>query len=317
MKSIYVKWEELDPTAPTGTAQPDSSQPDATVFTKSTETATAAVEDNSTTTPTHPGCREMHGTCSYNGRMYISGGRNGDGAILSDVWELSASTMPSTVDIAHKEETRENMTSTVPVVLQWKRFKELELTSPRCAHGAAIVSTLSSTTVPVVQQSAGISKSSPSDIDNISSSMNQIDAGSVKIVLIGGFTSAGVSGDVICASLPLQEVSTSINTTGTQLAKVNTMNTANITTSWSSLALTTSITGRFGVAATAVSHRFITHLGGNKKYAPVFSVKAKEAITNLPVISSTAMPTVVGVGVLLFGGVCIEQDFADLHLLLL
>ena len=308
MKSIYVQWEELDPTAP----QPDSSHPDATVFTKSTETATAAAaEDNPTTTPRHPGCREMHGTCSYNGRMYISGGRNGDGAILSDVWELSASTMPSTAEIAHKEETPENLTSTVPVVLQWKRCKELELTSPRCAHGAAIVSTLSSTTVPVVQQSAGISKSFPSDI---SSSMNQTGAGSVKIVLIGGFTSAGVSGDVICASLPLQEVSTSINTTGTQVAEVNTKNT---TTSWGSLALTTSISGRFGVAATAVSHRFITHLGGNKKYSPVFSVKAKEAITNLPVISSTAMPTVVGVGVLLFGGVCIEQDFADLHLLLL
>lgn len=311
MKSIYVKWEELDPTAPTGTAQPDSSQPDATVFTKSIETATAAAGGNPTTARTHPGCREMHGTCSYNGRMYISGGRNGDGAILSDVWELSASTMPSTVDIVHKEETSENMTSTVPVVLQWKRCKELELTSPRCAHGAAIVSTLSSTTGPVVQQSAGISKSSPSDI---SSSMNQTGAGSVKIVLIGGFTSAGVSGDVICASLPLQEVSTSINTTDTQVAEVNTKNT---TTSWGSLALTTSITGRFGVAATAVSHRFITHLGGNKKYAPVFSVKAKEAITNLPVISSTAIPAVVSVGVLLFGGVCIEQDFADLHLLLL
>ena len=313
MKSIYVKWEELDPTAPTGTAQPDSSQPDATVFTKSTETATAAAEGNPTTTPSHPGCREMHGTCSYNGRMYISGGRNGDGAILSDVWELSASTMPSTVDIVHKEETPENMTSTVPVVLQWKQCKELELTSPRCAHGAAIVSTLSSSTVPVVQQSAGISKSSPSDF---SSSMNQTGAGSVKMVLMGGFTSAGVSGDVICASLPPQVDSTSINTTGTQLAEVNTKNTTT-STSWGSLALTTSITGRFGVAATAVSHRFITHLGGNKKYAPVFSLKAKEAITNLPVISSTAIPVVPGVGVLLFGGVCIEQDFADLHLLLL
>eukprot|EP01035_Chromulina_nebulosa_P027492 gene27492-36164_t len=39
----------------------------------------------------HPVAREMHSTCSYRDRMIISGGRSGEGDILSDVWELSPS----------------------------------------------------------------------------------------------------------------------------------------------------------------------------------------------------------------------------------
>jgi hypothetical protein len=80
--------------------------------------------------------------------------------------------------------------------------------------------------------------------------------------------------------------------------------------------MSAAITGRFGVAASSISLRVLNHLAGNKKYAPVFSARAKEAVAQVQARAGAANGEAAGVAVVLFGGVCIEQDFGDLYLLL-
>ena len=64
--------------------------------------------------PNGPGGREMHSSCTMNGKLIISGGRNEAGTVLSDTWSLSNT-------------------------LKWERRHDLELPVSRCAHGAAVV----------------------------------------------------------------------------------------------------------------------------------------------------------------------------------
>jgi hypothetical protein len=201
----------------------------------------------------------MHGTCCCDGVMVITGGRNGNGEILSDTWILGYET-----SAAGAESGKAPSDEDAPPRLAWARSAALQLPIARCAHGAAAV--LSGTPT----------------------------APSWSIVLFGGFTAAGISEDVIRAQLPGTEVSSA---------------------SWSRLELSAPITGRFGVAAGSISLRVLNHLSGNKKYAPVFSARAKEAVAQVQARAGAAAGE-AGVAVVLFGGVCIEQDFGDLHLLL-
>ena len=71
-----------------------------------------------------PAAREMHSTCaSPDGGIIIAGGRDEQGTVLSDVWELAS---------AAAEEGQ-------PAGLAWRKRNDLTLDVPRCAHGAAIV----------------------------------------------------------------------------------------------------------------------------------------------------------------------------------
>lgn len=70
----------------------------------------------------YPCEREMHGSCAFQGALYVSGGRN-EGQLLTDVWKLTALEAGDSSDPS----------------LQWTRLLELELPLGRCAHGGALV----------------------------------------------------------------------------------------------------------------------------------------------------------------------------------
>jgi hypothetical protein len=115
-----------------------------------------------------PGSREMHSTCSYNGSMVITGGRNGEGTILSDVWTLiirqNDIIEKEELDIekqSEKEENNDNINTLFP--LQWIKRNDWTLSSSRCAHGAAIVGN--------------------------------------KLCVYGGFTGEGIAGDLSTKSI--------------------------------------------------------------------------------------------------------------------
>ena len=55
----------------------------------------------------HPGAREMHSTCAQDGQMIISGGRDGEGNVLSDVWVLRCTEESDDVEAAHREKEKE------------------------------------------------------------------------------------------------------------------------------------------------------------------------------------------------------------------
>ena len=83
-----------------------------------------------TNSPALPGpdAREMHSTCATpRGSMLIAGGRNEQGTVLSDVWELRPAPPGSAVSPAASD------------VLVWHKRSDLTLEVPRCAHGAAVL----------------------------------------------------------------------------------------------------------------------------------------------------------------------------------
>lgn len=75
----------------------------------------------------------MHATCSTpSGSMIISGGRNESGAVLIDVWELHSSAALTPAPSSSSADSS-------PALLSWKKRSELTLNVPRCSHGAAVI----------------------------------------------------------------------------------------------------------------------------------------------------------------------------------
>jgi len=71
----------------------------------------------------------MHSTCvTPRGSMIIAGGRNEQGTVLSDVWELRPAPIPPPGSVPP-----------VGDVLVWRKRTDLTLEVPRCAHGAAVL----------------------------------------------------------------------------------------------------------------------------------------------------------------------------------
>lgn len=75
-----------------------------------------------------PGHREMHSSCSYNSKLYITGGRNVEGNLLADVWCL--------------EEASDG--------LKWIKLHDQELEVSRCAHAAAVINVPTSGSNPLL-----------------------------------------------------------------------------------------------------------------------------------------------------------------------
>jgi hypothetical protein len=181
--------------------------------------------------------------------------------MLSDVWVLAASPAPETDGAAIQR-------------VQWTRLAALDLPTPRCAHGAAVV---------VTAGNEGVA---------------------TRLVLFAGFTSSGISAECLTIELP------NFGTPTTQ--------------GWKSQVLSQPIAGRFGLAACCTSIRFVDHISGNPLYAPIFNASMREAIAAVRArIAATEdqednekARQQEHVAMLLFGGVSPEEDFADLHLLL-
>ena len=96
-----------------------------------------------------PGAREMHGSAVHGDALYITGGRDGQGRILNDVWRL----VPAAVSLHHADIER---TRAEPR-LSWEICPALKLTSGCCAHSSVLLSNDQLINFGGFQESSGIS----------------------------------------------------------------------------------------------------------------------------------------------------------------
>ena len=151
--------------------------------------------------------------------------------------------------------------------LVWRRRREMELLSPRCAHGSAII---------------WCRKGSSSDFEE-----------QLYLVLFGGFTGAGVAGDITLCPIPVSTQPVSLPL-------------------WQSPhGNSSSLQPRFGHAMTAISSSTVKNLLANKRYAPIFSAVAKGAAE----VWLTDMDESAPAAAIIFGGVSEQTDFGDIWLL--
>ncbi|KAJ1398192.1 hypothetical protein B484DRAFT_406736 [Ochromonadaceae sp. CCMP2298] len=185
------------------------------------------------------------------------------------------------------------------------------------------------------------------------------------MVLVGGFSSTGISDQVSATALPTQYRGVAPCTgakeeAGTEAAEAVAEVAGVVPGGWQTLRQTAPVGGRFGLSLCSVSLPVLGQLAVNKKYAPVFSHKAKEAVRGMqaqvqtqgqrrlaaeaemeagkqpasdeaatpvpPTLSTTSVPPTPytpptpaassACAFLLFGGVCMEQDYGDLWLLI-
>ena len=293
-KSFFVQWELLKIPSTT------------TVFTGS------AMDDS------QPGAREMHGTCSIDGAMLISGGRS-DRGLLSDVWILQSNNdIDSSETIAALEPSDGYpVHSSDRLPLLWRRCSDLELSSGLCSHGASIIA------MPREVDSLISANSSPSVNSNDLSDIADGNKDTVPkhdryaFVVTGGFSGDGISDTVMVINLHS-------DLTGSRASSAEVGSAIN-SCQWTSIDLDARLEGRFGSAVCCLSRRTCHQLVNNPKYASVFNAALKSRI-NVSILESTSIERDATrgkwsdsspVAALIFGGVCIEKDFGDLHLLLL
>lgn len=248
-----------------------------------------------------PSAREMHGTSSIQGRMFISGGRNEDG-LLSDVWELTVTTVSATeVDVTNATDQNINpvdcnsspniLTSTSVSSsssssssshhqLEWIRRNDLTLPAGRCAHGATAI--YYNMPLPL------------NDTNTTADTSSNSSSSSMMMVLIGGFVGSAkgcfVSDELLATPLTLSSSSTTV-------------------CNWRSLACRPkTFAKRFGLSACAITLNTMDHL------ATKYNLKIKNQIIAKKNNSATVQHTATAV--LMFGGVNEEQDFGDIWLLL-
>lgn len=172
--------------------------------------------------------------------------------------------------------------------LDWEKWENAALSSQRCAHVSCFVSTLGS----------------PTEI-------------SWKLCIFGGFSSSGVSSEIL--SFPLDYDESTKSVVPCQDA------------SWQKAAFSNGPKGRFGHALCPLSHEYLISLWRNGKYRPLIeraNIGAKIALMD-SVRSSSASSSCsdqfriklqAGINcgaAFLFGGVDAEEDFADIWLLFL
>ena len=178
--------------------------------------------------------------------------------------------------------------SSAMVPLRWRRRRDLELPSPRCAHGSALLARRSA---------AGSAAASSEPLD---------------MLLFGGFTESGVAGDFLVCPFTAQGP-----TTGA-IASVS---------NWKQLSCGSGGRGggsgpaaRFGHCMTSISGRALKRLMSSRRYEPVFSAAAKEAAQfwlqreSEPESESEGCPALPAAA-LLFGGVSELSDFGDIWLI--
>lgn len=291
-KSFFVKWELLK------------------------IPSTAAVFMGSMMGASQPGAREMHGTCSIDGAMLISGGRN-DRGLLSDVWILQSNNDVDSSEMIAALEPSDGYAghSSDRMPLLWRRCSDLELSRGLCSHGASILamphevdSVISTNTSP------SVNSTDLSDIvDGNNDTVPKHDR--YALVVTGGFSGDGISDTVMVIDLRG-------DLTRSRASPAVVANRCQ----WTSLDLDARLEGRFGSAVCCLSRRTCQQLVNNPKYTPVFNATLKSRFDESVIIESTSIECDATrgrwsdsspVAALIFGGVCIEKDFGDLHLLLL
>lgn len=221
-----------------------------------------------TSTDSSPGPREMHSTCCHNGRMYIAGGRS-ETEVLSDVWCLGPipASPDSSTSCADATLSDGLIQPSTACPLSWIKVSSLSLDAPRCAHGAAIV------TLP------SISATTSDIVSNTTTETNV-----VAMCLLGGFTGAGVSADLIIADM-----------SSVVASSTSSLSSDSSTTSpcrWRTANVKGSVPPRFGLAMCV---------------APDWMTPG----TSSPVSDSTVSKP----GIVVFGGVNAERDLNDFWIL--
>lgn len=172
--------------------------------------------------------------------------------------------------------------------LAWRRRIDMELRSPRCAHGSAIICRGKNTSTTTA---ATTTISTSSDVE------------ALYLVLFGGFTGAGVAGDI--ALCPLTQVSQLPASTKPVISSL-----------WQSHS--SELQPRFGHSMTSISCSTIRNLLTNKRYAPIFSSATKAAAEAwLKGGDEKDTDASAPAAALVFGGVSELTDFGDIWLLLL
>lgn len=159
--------------------------------------------------------------------------------------------------------------------LKWERMDSMNLPSGRCAHSCSIVE------VP-----------------------NNVDGYELYLMILGGFEEGGIASTAMTAKLLLLEREGNrlpFDATETEWIKVNFIETFGL---------------RFGHAICGISQQFMDSLLNNDRYRPLFLSKPdiQERLSQLkrdPQFSKEKRLC----GIVVFGGVNIEQDFGDLWVL--
>jgi hypothetical protein len=236
----------------------------------------------------------MHSSCSLLNTMIITGGRNGNGEVLHDVWALRVVREAETIT---RPTAAEAATTTTDGGFHfvWEQWTDVPLPSIRCAHVSCFVSSLPTA--------------------------NQIDW---RICIFGGFTDRGVSDEVLSLNVDWDMVARKVVP-----VVVGSDNDNKGGSAWRIMSFPTGPPGRFGHALCSLSYQYLLDLLLNPRYKPLLErAHLVDKITMLGKASEQALTSQdkmfrwkVAAGkacgaAFLFGGVSAEQDFADIWLLL-
>eukprot|EP01041_Mallomonas_annulata_P006359 gene6359-12859_t len=250
-------------------------------------TATTTTTSSSSSLPLSdcPGKREMHSTCIHNGCVFIAGGRDDNGAILSDVWKLGPRDACSTdTTTAPTISTTTATTGSCPI--EWTRVPQLELNPPRCAHGATIIPSVTTSTATATISTSAAASTSTSSSTSASASIDTTPSSCALMCLFGGFTGGtGVANDFCVA--PIDAGHTDMNTN-----KNN----------WETLRLNKSMQCRFGLSLCTAPEWMLCAAGSAK----TTSLVAKKSVEGSIVDRTEAIA-----GVVIVGGINAEEDFND------
>jgi len=241
----------------------------------------------------------MQSTTVTKNRMLITGGRNELGEMLSDLWMLQ---------IFQKEED-------TPLQPIWTPLTTFSLPLPTCAHSALLL------LHPIPQTIPSSSSSSPTALTSSSSDY--------RLVLYGGFTSQGIASDILVLPWSLliqpEEEATTNNNAWQHIPIASIVSTTHQQNNQNGhQSSPNQLQGRFGQVMTSLSRESMSHLLSNPRYVPLF----QRGLSSTPAVVTEG--TGEGEGnhsnnnstisnnssmALLFGGVNVEQDFADLWIL--
>lgn len=243
-----------------------------------------------------PGTREMHCTCCHLGRMYINGGRNEVGEVLSDTWALVAASRPPSS--SPPSQPVEGTTSPTPTPslspdhppLVWRSLPELTLAAGRCSHGGAVLSWVDS----------------------------EYGADQHLLCVFGGFCGeAGVSGDLSVTLLPtsLSIEMTETSEKGQAIQKDR----------WRTAKTSKRIPERFGLSLCTAPH-WMTTTTPLPSTTTTAGARGRGVADSTPTSGAGASAYCsvgeakldvgcVCVGLVVFGGINIETDLNDFWLL--
>jgi len=235
-----------------------------------------------------PGKREMHSTCTYNGSVYIVGGRDEEGEVLSDVWQLSARSPAS-----HKSSSCEERERDRTCPLQWRRLSSLSLSCPRCSHGAVVLE---------------IDREQEKTTDSLTPVSMAEEAHTTAVLCVfGGFTGLmGVSDD-LCV-VPLHSDITQPASTQSGLPDIT-----GASTEWRTVSLSKPIAPRFGLAMCLSPPWLLSPPGLEKALRQSSCFTSHTGGTTLNYEETVAQ---VQSGIVVFGGINMDRDFNDFWLLI-